>query len=410
MKASLALTERSCVAPVPAPPSKSMSHRLLVCAGLSAGESVIANVAYSEDILATMDCLRALGATVTAEGDTVRVVGADPRCALSAELCCRESGSTLRFFVPLCLLSGAETRLRCAEGLARRPMDVYETLCAEQGLLCRASSGVRTVRGPLQPGRFAISGAVSSQFVSGLLFALPLLDGDSVIELTPPVVSRSYIELTRKAQEAFGVVSEWEGETTLRVPGAQRYRARNARVEGDWSNAAFFLALGAEVSGLDPDSAQGDRIVVHYMKALEESFASCDLQDCPDLGPVLFVWAALHKGGRFLNVERLRIKESDRVACMAEELAKFGVRTGEASDGSFTVFPGPIAQPREPVCGHNDHRIVMAMSILAAKTRGAITGAEAVRKSCPDFFGRLRALGISVEIEDEDGEAKNDEL
>ncbi|MBR7056838.1 MAG: 3-phosphoshikimate 1-carboxyvinyltransferase [Oscillospiraceae bacterium] len=383
------------VGSVAAPPSKSMAHRLLLCAGLAAGESHISGVQFSEDVAATLDCLRALGADWRREGDALRVRGADPRrFAGASPLPCRESGSTLRFFLPLCLLSGSPARLTCAGRLPERPMTVYEDLCRARGLDYIREGAEICVRGPLRPGLFSLPGDVSSQFVSGLLFALPLLDGDSEIVLSPPVESRSYIELTLAALRAFGVRAGWAGETSLYVSGSQRYAPRNLRVEGDWSNAAFFLALGVPVEGLDPESLQGDRVCKAYFDRIRRG-EPCDLRDCPDLGPVLFAYAALRGGGRFTGTARLRLKESDRAAAMAEELAKFGVET-RLEENAFTVLPGALRPPTAPLDGHNDHRIVMALAVLCTRVGGRIRGAEAVRKSFPDFFVRLRQLGIEV--------------
>ncbi|MBR4425165.1 MAG: 3-phosphoshikimate 1-carboxyvinyltransferase [Oscillospiraceae bacterium] len=387
------------VGTVEAPPSKSMAHRLLLCAGLAAGESRISGVRYSEDVAATLDCLRALGAEWRQHGETLFVTGADPRRFDGASpLPCRESGSTLRFFLPLCLLSGAPARLTCAGRLPERPMRVYEDLCRARGLDYAQSGAEIRVRGPLRPGCFSLPGDVSSQFVSGLLFALPLLDGDSEIALTGSVESRSYIELTLAALRGFGLRAGWAGARTLHVSGNQRYAPRDLRVEGDWSNAAFFRALDVPVTGLDPESLQGDRVCETYFTRIRRS-EICDLRDCPDLGPVLFAYAAMHGGGRFTGTARLRLKESDRAAAMAAELSKFCVETA-LEDNAFTVLPGRLSAPREALDGHNDHRIVMALSVLCTRVGGRIRGAEAVRKSFPDFFDRLGGLGIEV-IKDE---------
>ena len=380
-----------------APPSKSMAHRKLICAGLAAGESVIRGVAPSQDVLATLDCLRALGAECRYQGDTVTVRGTDPFSAPDhAVLPCRECGSTLRFFVPLALLGGGDAVLTGSETLLRRPLGVYADLCRERGLRFEQSAAALSVRGPLPAGTFVLPGDVSSQFVSGLLFALPLLPGDSAIRLLPPVESRPYIDMTLSALRAFGVRAGWLDETTLSVPGGQRYQPRELAVEGDWSNAAFFLALGVPVTGLDADSLQGDRICVEYFKALDAGCAELDISDCPDLGPVLFAYAAARHGGRFTGIRRLRIKESDRAAAMAEELEKFGVLVA-LGENVAAVGTG-LRAPERLLDGHNDHRIVMALSVLCARTGGTICGAEAVDKSFPDFFDRLNAIGVRAEI------------
>ena len=382
---------------VEAPPSKSMAHRLLICAGLAAGESRVWPVAPSEDLLATADCLNALGADCRMEGGGAVLRGADP-FALSegAVLPCRESGSTLRFLLPVCLLSGRHVRLTGSGYLLRRPLSVYEDICASRSLSLDRSPAGLTVQGPLPPGVFRIPGDVSSQFTSGLLFSLPLLDADSRLCLLPPVESRPYIDMTLSALSAFGVEVEREDENTFRIPGGQRFRRREARVEGDWSNAAFFLALGVPVTGLDAASLQGDRVCAGAFAALDAGRAEFDISACPDLGPVLMAYAAQRRGCVLTGTKRLRLKESDRGAAMAAELGKFGVPVAVEQD-RITVGCG-ARPPAEALDGHNDHRVVMALSVLCVGTGGVIAGAEAVSKSFPDFFDRLRALGVDVAL------------
>ncbi len=378
------------------PPSKSMAHRLLVCAGLARGESRIHGLAGSEDIRATIDCLQSLGSRVQLEGTDAFIRGTDPAAAAETVLRCRESGSTLRFFLPICLLSGEQVRLEGSEKLFSRPLSVYEEICAAQKLHFAREKGGVTVRGPLRAGTFPVPGGISSQFISGLLFALPLLDRESRIRLLPPVESRSYIEMTLSTLRDFGVKAEWEEENCLFVPGKQRFLPRERIVEGDWSNAAFFLALGLETEGLEENSLQGDRVCRDYFSRLEKEFALLDISDCPDLGPVLFAYAALHHGGCFTGTARLRLKESDRGRVMQQEMAKFGI-VSELEKNRMTVMPG-AHPPEQDLDGHNDHRIVMALSVLCVRTGGKINGAEAVRKSFPDYFDRLREVGVRMEI------------
>ena len=386
------------VGSVSAPPSKSMAHRLLLCAGLSSGLSWITGIDPSEDIAATLDCLVTLGAKVDLSGNVAMIVGCDPASAGGVALPCRESGSTLRFFLPLCLLSGRENTLSGSPSLLARPLSVYENLAEERGFLLKKEKNAVRVAGKLTPGEYLIPGNVSSQFISGLLFALPLLPGDSTIRLLPPVESRSYLDLTLSALSAFGVRAEWRDALTLFVPGRQSYSPATVTVEGDWSNAAPFLALGVPVGGLNNDSLQGDRIVAAYLTALEKGPATLDLSDCPDLAPVLLAYAALRHGGRFTGTKRLAIKECDRGEAMKEELAKCGVTVG-IGDNEITVG-GDAKPPVSDFSGHNDHRIVMATAVLAASLGGRITGAEAVRKSYPGFFTDLMKIQIKVEIKD----------
>lgn len=382
------------VGSVAAPPSKSVAHRLLICAGLSAGESVIHGVAPSEDVRATVDCLRALGASCAVDGDRA-VVDGTGLLSRTETLRCRESGSTLRFFAPLCLLDGKERRLTGSERLLERPLGVYETLCRTRGWLFEKSASELRLGGRLDPGVYELPGDVSSQFVSGLLFALLRLPGESVIRLRPPVESRAYIDLTLDALRTFGAEVEWRDEMTIAVLGGQTLQPRELTVEGDWSNAAFFLAIGARVTGLKEDCLQADRVCAEHLARLHSGAAEIDLSGCPDLGPILFVYAAAHHGGRFTGTRRLRVKESDRVEAMRAELAKLGVPV-ETEEDCVRVGCG-LRVPEESLCGHNDHRVVMALAVLCTLTGGTIEGAEAVSKSFPDFFEKLRTLHIEVE-------------
>ena len=386
-----------------APPSKSMAHRLLICAGLSRGESMVRSLAPSEDILATIDCLRALGARIQWEKDAVRVTGCEPAKASPALLPCRESGSTLRFMLPLCLLSGASMCLTGSETLLQRPLSIYEAICRDQGLRYQKDQRELQVQGRLSPGAYAVPGGVSSQFISGLLFALPLLREDSSIRLIPPVESRSYLDMTLQALGQFGVRASWQDEYTLAVPGGAFYTPQDVTVEGDYSNAAFFEALNClggrvRLENLRPDSLQGDKIYGAYFSSLMAGYAELNVADCPDLAPVLFAVAAARHGARFTGTRRLRYKESDRGAAMAEELAKFGVRT-TLNENEIIIHPGPLRPPSEALSSHNDHRVAMALSVLCTRTGGQIEGAQAVRKSLPDYWDRLKNVHSEVKTD-----------
>ena len=387
---------------IPAPPSKSMAHRALIAAALADGVSTVENVAPSEDLLATMDCLRALGASVEHDGNCARVHGVSPeRFPDGAVLPCRGSGSTLRFLIPLTIVSGKEITFTGSKRLFERPLGVYEDICREQGLLFDRSDVSLTVRGRLTPGVCSVPGNVSSQFISGLAFALPLLAGDSVLKLVPPVESRPYVEMTGRVLGRFGVTAALQGDE-MPIPGAQRYLPRDFRVEGDWSNAAFLLALNAlggqvEVTGLAGDSVQGDRVILPYLDALRSGAPTLDLRHCPDLGPVCMVLAAALNGAVFTGVRRLRSKESDRIASIASELAKCGV-TAEIEADRVTIPGGALRSPCAPLDGHGDHRVVMALAVLSTVTGGVIRGAEAVSKSWPDFFHALRLLGADCTV------------
>lgn len=384
-----------------APPSKSMAHRYLICAGLSEGESVITNIDPSEDILATIDCLQAIGARVRWQGNTVIVAGT-PKITTSPDspLPCRESGSTQRFFVPLCLVNGMPAVMVGEAGLFRRPLDVYEKICAAQGIAFVQSETALHLHGKLTAGEYKVKGNISSQFISGLLFALPLMHADSKISILPPIESRPYINLTISALQTFGVHAEWVDEKTIFIQGNQRYHSTSVTVEGDYSNAAFFAALNAlgaeiQISGLREDSLQGDKAYERYLQMLATGTPTIHLGDCPDLGPVLMAVAAAKNGAVFDDTRRLKIKESDRGAAMARELKKFGTDVA-VYENSIVVYPTAFHKPDAVLDGHNDHRIVMSLSVLLTLTGGEIEGAQAVKKSLPDFFERLQSLGIEV--------------
>lgn len=388
---------------VTAPPSKSMAHRLLICGGLADGVSTVRGISESEDVLATLRCLEALGVSFEKNGDCVTLQGADVRESLpKSELFCNESGSTLRFFLPLCLLSGNKATLSGTEKLLSRPLSVYENICREQGIQYLQTKTDVSVKGILKSGEYKIPGNISSQFITGLLLALPLCDGDSTLHILPPIESRSYLDLTIEALRTFGVRIVWQDERSLFIKGNQTYRASDVSVEGDYSNAAFFAALAlfghdVSVTGLSKQSRQGDRAYIKFFEMLAKGTPTVHIGDCPDLGPILMAVAAAKNGAVFTGTKRLRIKESDRGAAMASELAKFGVSVTVHED-SIVVYPISFHAPEEPLCGHNDHRIVMALSTLLCKTGGVMEGAEAVRKSLPEYFELMRSLGADFTV------------
>ena len=387
---------------VAAPPSKSMAHRLLICAGLCRGTSRIQGVDLNEDILATIDCLQALGANCAVTGHTVTVTGTDlSTAAPDKSLLCRESGSTLRFFIPLALLCGRPVRFTGTEKLLSRPLEVYRQLCEEKGFAFSHTGTFLEVDGRLTGGTFQVPGNISSQFITGLLLALPLTGQDSCIQITTPLESKSYIDLTLQALHAFGVNAWWQDSRTLFIPGNQCYQAADVTVEGDYSGAAFYAAMNAlgsniTVTGLTPDSLQGDKVYARHFESLLSGRPEIDLSDCPDLGPILFAVAAAKNGAVFTGTRRLRLKESDRAAAMAQELHAFGTQV-TVEENTVTVIPSRFHPPERVLWGHNDHRIVMSLAVLLMLTGGQIDGAQAVRKSFPDFFEKLQTLGIEVE-------------
>ncbi len=386
---------------VAAPPSKSIAHRALICGALSGG-SVVNNVAFSNDVAATIDCLSALGASLNINGSSLNIGGLNifnPQ--ENAMLDCNESGSTLRFLIPLCLVSGKKTTFKGAKRLFERPLSVYESICQEQGILFEKGENELTVCGRLKSGSFRIRGDISSQFISGLLFALPLLDGVSIIEIIGNFESESYVDITLAVLSEFGIKITRAGNRFI-ILGNQRYKNREFTVEGDCSNAAFLQALNViggsvEVGGIPKNTLQGDRVFKEIFEAMENGEREFDLSDCPDLAPILFAVAAVKGGATFTGTARLKIKESDRGAAMTQELKKFGI-DAEVGENYVKIGSSAVKPPSEPLFGHNDHRIVMALSVLCTLVGGEIEGAEAVAKSYPDFFDVLKQLNIGLDI------------
>ncbi len=386
---------------VNAPPSKSMAHRYLICGAMSSG-SEIKNIELSKDIEATLRCLYALGADITLEDNTVKIGKNDFKKGIRNKLLnCFESGSTLRFLLPLCLLFDEEITLTGSERLFKRSLTVYEEICKSQNIFYKQTENSVTVKGRLKCGKYSVRGDISSQFISGLMFALSQLEGDSEIDITGKIESGSYLGLTVKALADFGVRISRTDEHTIYIKGNQTCKKRSLKVEGDYSNAAFFDAfnlLGGNVMvrRLNEESAQGDRVYRDIFARISKENTTVDISDCPDLGPVIMAVAATQKGATLTGTARLRIKESDRGEAMKSELAKLGIRV-DVEENSITVHKGELTAPKGPILSHNDHRIVMSMAVLLTLTGGEILGAEAVAKSFPDFFEWLCSVGIKVE-------------
>jgi len=389
---------------ISAPPSKSLAHRYIILAALSKGESIVSNVDLSEDIKATIDCIKELGAHVRIDNDKVYVKGIGSHIDRdSLNFYCRESGSTMRFFMGISMLFGVPSNFYGSETLRKRPFSVYETICKDNNIDFIREEDHIYIKGKVSAGNFKIPGDISSQFITGLLFILPLLKEDSVIELLPPVESKSYLDLTLQALNCFGAEVSWKSDNVLMIKGNQKYCNTDVRVEGDFSNAAFleaFNLLGGRVNVADlkQNSLQGDRVYRDFYKELKEKKAEVDISDCPDLGPVLFAMAALLNGGIFTGTRRLKIKESDRGHVMCEELSKFGVES-IVEENSIEIKKCILKAPDVKLSGHNDHRIVMALSLVLSVTGGIIEGAEAVRKSYPDYFNDIKKLGIEVTMD-----------
>ena len=377
------------------PPSKSMAHRLLLAAALADGVSTVKNVALSQDIEATLRCMAALGAKwEQTGGGTLRVTGIGGRRKSFTEIPrfdCGESGSTLRFLIPIASLTGQAVSFTGRGRLMERPQKPYFDLFDEKGISYEQTAGVLTVRGALTPGEYRLAGNVSSQFFTGLLFALPLLGGGSTLVSTTRLESRDYVAMTRDALARAGVRVGGEAERFAVPPSV--YRSFDAAVEADWSQAGFwyaarFLGNRVELRGLNEASAQGDRVVA----ALYERFKpageqSVDVSDCPDLLPPLAAAMAFAKGeSRLTGAARLRLKESDRLAGMAGLLRALGGRVEEEPDGLRIAGGGLRGGVADP-CG--DHRLAMAAAVAALACRESVTvkDAECVEKSYPAWWG-----------------------
>lgn len=390
------------------PPSKSLSHRALLCAALAEGESVLHRIDLAgDDVAATAACLRALGAELDPRGATLRVTGGIAGTG-RVVLDCGESGSTLRFLLPLVLLSGRPAVLTGRGRLLERPMEPYLEALRSNGAQVRAAGGPIETAGGLAAGIYELPGDVSSQYVTGLLLALPLTEGESRIRLTTPLESAAYVDLTIDVMRAFGVTVESLPDG-YRVPGGQRYQSAEYTVEGDYSGAAFFLAAGAlgrsvGCRGLSNPSRQGDRAILDILasagaiveevpglglQARAERLRSVtvDVSGCPDLAPPVAALLCCAEGeSRILGAARLRLKESDRLATLAGQLGNLGADIRE--DGDTLVIRGKPFLTGGTVDPHRDHRIAMAAAVASIRCLGPveIRDPDCVRKSYPGFW------------------------
>ena len=372
------------------PSSKSQTHRAVLALMLAQGEGKLSNLAVSEDIQATQDCVAALKSGQPAQADGLPLLD------------CGESGSTLRFLIPVALAVRGGGHFIGRGRLMERPQGPYIRLFEEKGILWKQEEACLTVAGQLEPGVYALPGNVSSQFITGLLYALPLLPGDSRIVLTTPLESRGYVDMTLDMLRRFDIKVE-EQEDGFLVPGNQTYQARDLTLEADWSGAAFWYAanfLGAQVDiqGLNPDSVQGDRqIGTLYWKLARPGDVDIDLSQCPDLAPPLAAMAAVRKGTtRFVHAGRLRMKESDRLETIARTLNALGAKAQVGED--TLTLEGVDHLEGGTVDGCNDHRIAMmaAVAAVACKEPVTILGAECVKKSYPRFWEDYTALGGEI--------------
>lgn len=406
------------------PPSKSMAHRAIICAFLSEGESRIGNVELSNDIIATCRAAEALGADIDIlEGGipgrkTLVIRGRGKVAVINNRINCGESGTTARFIIPITRLTHDEVTITGEGKLVDRPFGVFYEIFQAQEIQYETQDGKLPLKlsGRLKPGSFRVRGDISSQFISGLLLALPLLDGDSIIEVTTPLESAGYIDMTLQVQKKFGIRIDYNrAENRFFIPGWQKYIPQQYQVEGDWSQAAFWLAAGVlsgkiEVEGLNPNSLQGDKIIEAVLQKMgaklfwkdevitavksELRDISIDVSQCPDLVPILAVLGSMCSGRtEILNAARLRLKECDRLNAISTELRALGAQITQRQDALFIKGKNKLSGGR--VYGWNDHRIVMAAAIAAVvcEKNVIIEGCEAVNKSYPSFWDHYVALG-----------------
>lgn len=395
------------------PTSKSMAHRYLIAAAFTKGRTVIDCLPDNRDIRATVRCLRAMGVQITLDRERgyAEIYGIDPRMLPVDEdeetvLDCDESGTTLRLLLPFALLGTRPVTFIGAPRLLARPLSVYEQICRERGLLWEKSDSMLRVCGPLTGGEFTFAGNISSQFASGLLLVMPHLKEPGVLQLTDKLESLPYVNMTVATLEKFGhpVLVQNERRYLLVNPGGKGHTPKERLVvPADESAAAFFGALGmlggeVQFAPYLDDALQGDRVWRSYMSRLGKEYCSLSVADCPDLAPILCVVAALHHGGVLTDTARLRLKESDRGAAMAEELAKCGVQI-TVEENEIRIPPSAPHAPTEMLCSHNDHRIAMSLAVLLCTLGGTVDGAECVAKSMPAFWEMLRGLHVTLHTE-----------
>ena len=383
--------------------SKSYMHRALIGGALSNGETVIYNIAESEDITATIECLKQFGAKFEFSGNTVKITGVSPKeKQKTLSLFANESGSTLRFLIPVSLLYSESVGFTGSKRLLERPQTVYEELFPGKNCYIKRNAESIAVGGNLTGGVYECRGDVSSQFLTGLLFTLPLLNEDSVIKLTTPLQSSPYIDLTLEILNEFGVTVERPNDKEFIIKGNQEFKPTKLYCEGDWSNSAFLEAFNliggnVKVDGLNINSTQGDKIYREYFESLKQGAPVLDIKDCPDLAPILMTMSTLLNGAVLKGTSRLKIKESDRGEVMKNELSKFSADITVLED-EIIIKKADLKTPTENLCGNNDHRIAMSLTVISSVFGGVIENAECVNKSYPLFFEDCEKLGIKINL------------
>lgn len=404
---------------VQVPSSKSIGHRAVICAGLSEGRSLISGLSPSKDITATINGLKQLGISCEfSEGSLLVEKRGFPSQDVLID--CKESGSTLRFLIPVALTLTGEAAFTGSGRLGERPLDIYRELFSSMGISWHQEpEGLPlTVKGCLKSGEYEVDGSISSQFITGLMLSLPLLKDDSVLRIRNILESRPYIDLTMDVLRDFGINIENHSYRKFIIPGNQSYTTRDYNVEGDFSQAAFFLAAGAlsgsvAINGLKKSSLQGDSVIIDILSRMGAETiwhdntlhiseapltgTTIDASQCPDLVPILAVIGSLSQGTTVIeNAGRLRLKESDRLSAMAEELKKLGADITELNDE--LIIHGKPKLSGGSVNSWNDHRVAMSLGIAALRCLSPVTinGAECVDKSYPLFWEDLKMIGGDV--------------
>ena len=396
-------------------PSKSYAHRLLFAAMLSNGCSKVSNVELSDDIKATLDCIKKYGRDFFIDGKTVKFSKKEDNDILNLSnkipiFNCNESGTTLRMFLPIALTKYNHFIIKAKKRLIERGISIYEEIFKDVKFI--KSEDQIEVIGNIKPSVFNVKGNISSQYISGLLYALPLLNEESVINITTKLESKNYIDMTLDVLKKSSVCIRYNNSSgidnkitniSFNIKGNQKYGTINEEVEADFSNAAFidvynYLGSSIVINNLKKDSLQGDKIYKEYFEVLNSRYDTIDISNCIDLGPVLFAFSSLKKGGKFIGTKRLKIKESDRAIAMKLELEKFGVKVTIDED-EVIIDKTKIHEPVNEIDTHNDHRIAMSMAMFLSEYDIVINNAEVVNKSYPKFFDDLEKLGANITYE-----------
>ena len=405
------------------PASKSDMHRAILSASLASGTSIISNITLSNDVKVTINVLQKLGANIKQEENNLIIQGiSDFSNVVSNELNINESGSTLRFIIPLLSMFNDEFILTGSSSLFSRPLNVYEEIYKNQNLKFELNNNTLLLQGKLNPGEYLVHGNISSQFISGLLFLLPLLKGDSIIKIVPPFESKSYVDMTIHTLNKFGIEIETKSESEYVVKGNQKYKACNYEVECDYSQFAFYAVLGAinqdiTCKGLNINSLQGDKEILKILESFKVKYTIInndivinkanklegeiiDLSNCIDLGPILMILSIFNaRPVRIINIKRLRLKESDRIEAMVFNLRNMGVKI-DVYDNEMIIYPSKIKRCKKHLKSFNDHRVIMALTVLASVIKGdtIIENPECVKKSYINFFKDMQLLGMKIGI------------